>query len=202
MVPARFLMVALILSLPAWILGCGQICSGTTVSTVTLHAELAAATVFTANVLTGDGAGDAGPWHVAIDDASAAGPGSGTVRLTGLQGEVLSLRLPFPLASGQIVPIIRELAPSAGPAFAFQSSGDATQVGAALERCPTGAMDVACGLAERQEVIGGTLRVDSVRPLRAHVTASVSYGDATALAALALDGDLIFAATEGTQCLD
>lgn len=196
-------MTVLALSVPFSAVGCGGLGAGSAVPTLDLHAELAAATVFTADVVTGEGAGDAHAWRGAIDDASAAGPGSGIATLAALDGDVLSLRLPFPLASGQSLPIEGEISLSySQTAFAFPGSGDLAQAGAWLQRCPPGVTDRACSLAERQEVVGGTLRIDSVRPLRAHVTASVSYGDATALTPVALDGALAFAATEGTRCLD
>lgn len=186
-------------------LGCGGTCpGGTNVSTLGLHAELSAATVFVGDVMTGDNVGDAHAWHLAIDDASAATGGSGIVNLVALDGEALSLRLPFPLSTGQALSITGEVSLAArGMTFTFGgAAGDATVVGAWLALCPPGATDLSCNLAERKEVVDGSLRVESVRPLRVHVTADVSYGDATALAPVTLDGDLVFAATEGTRCLD
>ena len=146
-------------------------------------------------------------WRAAIANASTALPGIGVVRLqaldaSGVPRQQLRLSLPFPLSSGQSLPI--------ASAVATQSSLPFTQVAPDDPNFPLPTDAVGLWFlsgptpddqqADRVQSSSGTATVTSVSPLRLHLTATVSYPAASGRPATTLEGDVAFSETETSIC--
>jgi hypothetical protein len=138
-------------------------------------------------------------WETAIRDASAAAPSSSVLELNG-PGGLLYLAIPFPLTTGQTLPVVSD--DTVGDISFANVGPPRDSIGARFEDfCSSVPFEDAMACGTYQPPIQGTARVVSASPLVINVDFTIEGWPGGMIPPhLVVRGDLVFSATGGRAC--